>query len=134
MRKNVNKQAPESTRIQTIKDMLMAKRSLIMRDFRSAANTERHAETGDLCDQSSKMSEDHLNYRLSIQAAEQVKGLERSLEKLRRGEYGFCEDCGDDIPIKRLEANPTATRCITCQQENEETLKETGIKALMSFA
>jgi DnaK suppressor protein len=30
------------------------------------------------------------------------------------GEFGFCEDCGEDIAIGRLEIDPAATRCVSC--------------------
>lgn len=128
------KQASKGTRILNIKDMLLRKKTLIMRDFKNAATTERHDEVGDLCDQSSKLSEDHLHYRLSLQDAQQVKLLELCLEKLHRGEYGTCEDCSEDIALKRLEVNPIAIRCIDCQKEHEEELRENRIKSQLAYA
>lgn len=41
-------------------------------------------------------------------------GLVAALARLDDGEFGYCEDCGDDIARKRLELNPTVTRCINC--------------------
>ena len=40
--------------------------------------------------------------------------LNQALERIDEGEYGYCEDCGDDIPTKRLEINLSSTRCISC--------------------
>lgn len=40
-----------------------------------------------------------------------------ALEKLGDGTYGKCERCGNEIPIERLEAIPTATLCVTCKQQ-----------------
>lgn len=45
--------------------------------------------------------------------AERV-GLRAALDRLDEDEFGFCEDCGEDIAAKRLELNPTVTRCISC--------------------
>lgn len=41
----------------------------------------------------------------------------KALEKLSDGTYGKCERCGNEIPIERLEAIPTATLCVTCKQQ-----------------
>lgn len=45
--------------------------------------------------------------------------IDAALERLDRDEYGACLECGDAINPKRLEANPTATLCITCAAAQE---------------
>ena len=40
--------------------------------------------------------------------------LNRALAAMKDGEYGHCEDCGDDIPLPRLKLDPAATKCISC--------------------
>ncbi|NCW10801.1 MAG: RNA polymerase-binding protein DksA [Proteobacteria bacterium] len=42
-----------------------------------------------------------------------------SLEKIKQDDYGWCDACGDEIGIKRLEARPTATHCIHCKTLDE---------------
>ena len=42
-----------------------------------------------------------------------------SIEQLKQDDYGWCESCGDEIGIKRLEARPTATHCIDCKTLDE---------------
>ncbi len=44
----------------------------------------------------------------------QRKALTAALSRLDEGEFGYCDDCGEDIALKRLELDPTATRCIGC--------------------
>lgn len=44
----------------------------------------------------------------------EAKGLRSALQRIEDGEFGYCEDCGDAIAAKRLELNPTATRCVSC--------------------
>lgn len=34
--------------------------------------------------------------------------------RMKEGEYGYCADCGEDIPVKRLELDPTVQTCVTC--------------------
>lgn len=44
----------------------------------------------------------------------EVLAINNALLRLEEGEYGYCEDCGDDIPEKRLELTPAAIRCVGC--------------------
>lgn len=44
---------------------------------------------------------------------------EHALARLADGTYGFCEGCGDPIPVERLEIFPSATACVTCKQTRE---------------
>lgn len=40
--------------------------------------------------------------------------LRAALQRIDEGEFGYCEDCGDEIAIRRLELDPGVTRCISC--------------------
>jgi len=40
-------------------------------------------------------------------------------QRLAKGEYGLCEDCGDPIGFARLDAQPAASRCVRCQEQTE---------------
>ncbi|MDC0656503.1 TraR/DksA C4-type zinc finger protein [Leisingera sp. SS27] len=60
---------------------------------------------------------------LQMQAMAKAQGARRQLETQRlkaalarmdKGEYGFCEDCGEDIALKRLQLDPAALKCISC--------------------
>lgn len=44
----------------------------------------------------------------------EVAGLSAALARIDDDEFGYCEDCGDEIAVRRLELNPTVTRCISC--------------------
>lgn len=57
-----------------------------------------------------------------------LKNVERSLDNLDSGEYGFCVECGSEIGLKRLEARPTATMCIDCKSFAELKEKRTSGK------
>ena len=46
--------------------------------------------------------------------ATEVLAIKNALLRLEEGEYGYCENCGEYIPAKRLELTPTAVRCISC--------------------
>ena len=51
-----------------------------------------------------------------------IKKIDETLTSIESGDYGFCNKCGVEIGIKRLEARPTATLCIDCKTLDE--LKE----------
>lgn len=62
---------------------------------------------------------DALQVQAMAQAVEErrrgrLQLIEAALGRLDSGEYGFCTDCGEDIPAKRLEIDPTTTRCVDC--------------------
>ncbi len=48
-----------------------------------------------------------------------IRKIDESLAALDRGDYGYCESCGIEIGIRRLEARPTATLCIDCKELDE---------------
>ena len=48
-----------------------------------------------------------------------IKKIETTLRNIDADEYGYCESCGVEIGLKRLEARPTATLCIDCKTLDE---------------
>lgn len=48
-----------------------------------------------------------------------IKKIDETLTLIENGEYGYCDKCGVEIGIKRLEARPTATLCIDCKTLEE---------------
>ena len=50
----------------------------------------------------------------SQKRTQEAVAIQAALERIKEEEYGYCEGCGDDIPPKRLELNPTAVRCVGC--------------------
>ena len=53
-----------------------------------------------------------------------IKKIEETLAHIDDGEYGFCNSCGIEIGLKRLEARPTATLCIDCKTLEEVREKQ----------
>ena len=54
-----------------------------------------------------------------------IKKIDDAIETINCGEYGFCLTCGIEIGIRRLEARPTATKCIDCKTRDEIREKHT---------
>ena len=52
--------------------------------------------------------------------------IEQALERVEEGEFGICDDCGEEIGIKRLEARPVTTLCIDCKTAQETKERSQG--------
>lgn len=60
----------------------------------------------------------------------EMRVIDATLKRLSAGDYGDCDDCGTDIPLERLRAYPTATRCVSCQSVREKTFVHEGNPSL----
>jgi DnaK suppressor protein len=83
----------------------------------------------DLLDRASQISEREFSHHLCSREKLHMRKIERSLQDIEEGVYGLCEQCGEDISLKRLKARPTARYCIDCKTQLEKTEKLTGIDA-----
>ena len=52
---------------------------------------------------------------------EELMAIDAARTRMAEGTYGVCIDCGGEIPFERLQAQPTALRCVACQSEYEKT-------------
>ncbi len=52
--------------------------------------------------------------------------IREALQKINQGDFGQCEECGDDIGIERLEARPVTTLCIKCKRKQEANERTRG--------
>ncbi|MBL0728851.1 TraR/DksA family transcriptional regulator [Piscinibacter sp. HJYY11] len=50
----------------------------------------------------------------------ELREIAAARERLQAGRYGVCIDCGTEIPLARLQAQPWAARCIACQEKHEQ--------------
>jgi DnaK suppressor protein len=77
-------------------------------------------------DRATQESEFSLELRTRDRERKLIKKIEESLNNLEHGDYGFCETCGIEIGLRRLEARPTATQCIDCKTLDELREKQVG--------
>ena len=69
----------------------------------------------DPSDRASQEEEFSLELRTRDRERKLIRKIEKTLELIDHDDYGFCETCGIEIGIRRLEARPTATECIDCK-------------------
>jgi RNA polymerase-binding transcription factor len=70
-------------------------------------------------DRATQESEFSLELRTRDRERKLIKKIDEALANLEAGEYGYCDSCGVEIGIRRLEARPTATQCIDCKTLDE---------------
>lgn len=73
----------------------------------------------DPADRASQEEEFSLELRTRDRERKLIKKIDKTLEEISSGDYGYCETCGVEIGIRRLEARPTATQCIDCKSLDE---------------
>jgi DnaK suppressor protein len=77
-------------------------------------------------DRATQESEFTMELRARDRERKLIKKIDESLQLLDDGEYGYCEACGVEIGLRRLEARPTATLCIDCKTLDEIREKQMG--------
>jgi len=77
-------------------------------------------------DRATQESEFSLELRTRDRERKLIKKIEESIKSIEAGDYGYCETCGIEIGIRRLEARPTATLCIDCKTLDEIREKQVG--------
>ena len=70
-------------------------------------------------DRASQESDFTMELRTRDRERKLIKKIDESVDLLESGEYGYCDDCGIEIGIRRLEARPTANQCIDCKSLSE---------------
>lgn len=73
----------------------------------------------DPTDRATQESEFTMELRTRDRERKLIKKINESLDNLENGEYGYCEQCGVEIGVQRLEARPTANLCIDCKSLDE---------------
>jgi DnaK suppressor protein len=79
----------------------------------------RSQTSGDMVDAALDSVQDEISSQLAEVESRELARIENALERMRDGQFGICEGCGEAIPMARLNALPYATFCIKCQREAE---------------
>lgn len=80
----------------------------------------------DPADRASQEEEFSLELRTRDRERKLIKKIDETLKRIEDEDYGFCDGCGIEIGIRRLEARPTATLCIDCKTLAEIKERQVG--------
>lgn len=91
-----------------------------VKDERSATPLTRD-EVGDEGEVGEQRTRDAVRSAEELRDTTELRDIDAALRRIDAGRYGVCIDCGNDIPLARLQAQPSAERCIACQQRHERS-------------
>ena len=122
--------AAVSKRRDKLTKILLKKRAEVVKGLESMMGQKLTRETGqkidsamDSADQSAQDVDQGIDYSIIEMKYEQYKDIADAFRKLQSDSYGLCEECGNEIDIKRLEVNPLARYCIECKTRKEQIEK-----------
>ena len=87
------------------------------------ASMDDNSASADIVDQASSYTEKNVEMRAINRQIKLISKIDRALKKIQDGTYGFCEETGEPIGLKRLMARPVATLCIAAQEKHEKDEK-----------
>src|ERR1700740_1226543 len=113
--------------LKRFKDMLDEKRNQIIQNAQSTLAEDMTLDANDLPDEMDLASSEYLQsftFRLRGREKSFLDKIEKALKKIDEGSFGVCEECGEEISVKRLEARPETTLCIRCKEDQERMEKD----------
>ena len=81
----------------------------------------------DPTDRASHEAERNFMLRIRDREHKLIKKIKEALNRIENGTFGVCEQCGEDITIKRLKVRPVTTQCIDCKTKEEALEKALGL-------
>jgi DnaK suppressor protein len=110
--------------VEKFKQQLIEKREEILSEAGRTLSdmTDQNQNVPDPNDRATIESGRSFELRIRDRERKLLSKIEEALERVAEGEFGICEDCGEEIGLKRLEARPVTTLCIDCKtiQETKE--------------
>lgn len=104
------------------------KQELMEEVDRTKENMQSEANNAaDPSDRASQEEEFSLELRARDRERKLIKKINKTLELIEKDDYGFCDECGVEIGIRRLEARPTANLCIDCKTLAEIKERQLGV-------
>ena len=116
--------------LKKFQELLEEKRKAVLERARQMLSVENMAlDTNDLPDEMDLASSEYLQsftFRLRGREKGLLDKIERALQKIEENTFGACEECEEEISVKRLEARPETTLCIRCKEDQERAERDFG--------
>jgi DnaK suppressor protein len=107
-------------------EMLLHMKKKLIAEVVGKPASEAVMVTPEIGDEADQAGEDHIreiSLLLTGRNKEKLVAIEAGLEKIRGGNYGTCEECGEKIALGRLKVMPLAKYCVNCQSGVEKELR-----------
>jgi len=82
-----------------------------------------NSASADIVDQASSYTEKNVEMKAINRQIKLISKIDQAIKKIENGTYGFCQETGEPIGLKRLIARPVATLCIAAQEKHEKEEK-----------
>ncbi|MBQ3171957.1 MAG: RNA polymerase-binding protein DksA [Mailhella sp.] len=82
--------------------------------------TDSQSSYADPADRATAESDRAFTLRIRDRERKLITKIKEALQRMDDGEYGICEECGEDISLARLKARPVTTLCVSCKARQEE--------------
>ncbi len=102
--------------LEKFKSILLDEKTRISQTIRREAEVD---TDGDEIDEIQAGLITALQNQLSIRDKEKLAQIDKALIKINSKTFGACDDCGEEIPEKRLSFNPYSSTCVSCAEERE---------------
>ncbi len=115
------------TQLKKFKTLLTDKRDEIVKKAKLTLEQDMTLDTDDLPDEMDLASSEYLqSFTFRLRGREKVflEKIQKALLKIEDGSFGTCEECGEEISLKRLEARPETNLCIRCKEDQERREKD----------
>jgi len=113
----------DGTILQQVRDLLLSRRRKIyggkLQDVKTIQESELNSQQVEIIDIAQSLEQFDRESSLAEQERRELAAIERALAKMATGKFGICEECGDDIPSRRLLVLPEARLCAKCQTVEE---------------
>ncbi len=123
-----NDDAPMTDReLDHFRIVLEEKRLALVKNAQASLEQDMQLDTNEMPDEVDLASSEYIqSFALRLRGRERnfLDKIEMALRKIDAGEFGVCEDCGEAIGLKRLEARPETTLCIRCKEDQERTERD----------
>ena len=83
-------------------------------------------DVGDEAERATRETENSLELRTRDRYRKLIRKIDKALNRIEEGEYGYCEETGEEIGLQRLEARPIATLCLDAQERWELRQRQLG--------
>lgn len=125
-RRNVKTSKQSSNREETLRKILLQKKEEVTRNLEEQMGHQfnddlqkRIDDVLDTGDQAMLDMAEELDLSVLEMRNKNLKAIKDALQRLKEGTYGICEECGNEIPEKRLMVMPFTPFCVDCQQKQE---------------
>lgn len=89
--------------------------------LRRALERRRQALVEEITAEAGRTALDAADLADEMRDHEELQAIGAALRRMDDGSYGICTDCGGEVDLERLRAEPQAARCIDCQRRHEKT-------------